>query len=185
MFKLLSLSLVKQSYIAICVFKLCFKNALTHVLVCNVLFTYDIDVLQMRTQFLRADILTPKSYILTVVFCDILPISNVFDYDVSFTPVQISRFQNKPQVLHRAMAQAVSPGLSQRRPGFEPESVHLRFMEEKVALVQVFLGVLRFSTVSIIPQWLSILVRHMEDERPICGRSSETWFHPINKNKCT
>jgi hypothetical protein len=44
----------------------------------------------------------------------------------------------------RAMAQAVSPG-------FDPESVHVGFVVDKVALGQVFPRVLRFSRVNFIP----------------------------------
>jgi hypothetical protein len=45
-------------------------------------------------------------------------------------------------------------GLPPRRPGFASGSVHVRFMVDKVALGQVFLRVLRFSPVSIIPPGL-------------------------------
>ena len=43
-----------------------------------------------------------------------------------------------------------------QRPGFDPRSAHVRFGADKVALGKVFLPVLRFSPVSIIPQSLSI-----------------------------
>jgi hypothetical protein len=42
-------------------------------------------------------------------------------------------------------------GLLPRRPGFDPGSVHVRFVVEKVALGQVFPRVLRFSAVNFIP----------------------------------
>jgi hypothetical protein len=42
-------------------------------------------------------------------------------------------------------------GLSPRRPGFDPGSVHVGFVVDKVALGQAFLRVLRFSPVSLIP----------------------------------
>jgi hypothetical protein len=42
-------------------------------------------------------------------------------------------------------------GLSSQRPGFDPKSVHVRFVVDKVALGQGFLPVLRFSAVSFIP----------------------------------
>jgi hypothetical protein len=42
-------------------------------------------------------------------------------------------------------------GLSPQRPGFNPGSVHVEFVVDKVALGQVFLRVLRFSPVSFIP----------------------------------
>jgi hypothetical protein len=41
--------------------------------------------------------------------------------------------------------------LSPRKPGFDLGSVHMGFVVDKVALGQVFLRVLRFSPVSIIP----------------------------------
>jgi hypothetical protein len=49
-------------------------------------------------------------------------------------------------------------GLSPRRPGFTPGSIHVGFVVDKVALGQVFLRVLRFSPVNIIPPSLSKLV---------------------------
>jgi hypothetical protein len=49
-------------------------------------------------------------------------------------------------------------GLSPRRPGFTPGSIHVGFVVEKVALGQVFLWVLRFSPVIIIPPSLSKLI---------------------------
>jgi hypothetical protein len=42
-------------------------------------------------------------------------------------------------------------GLSPRSPVFAPRSVHVGFVVDKVALGQVFLRVLRFSPVSIVP----------------------------------
>jgi hypothetical protein len=45
----------------------------------------------------------------------------------------------------------LAPGLPPRRPGFDPGSVHVGFVVDKVALGQVFLRVLRFSPVSFIP----------------------------------
>jgi hypothetical protein len=58
----------------------------------------------------------------------------------------------------RSMAQAVS-----RRPPtavarFAPRSVHVGFVVDIVVLGQVLLRVLRFSSVIIIPPWLSILI---------------------------
>jgi hypothetical protein len=38
------------------------------------------------------------------------------------------------------------------------------FVVEKVALGQDFLGIVRFSPVSIIPPWLSMLIYHLGDE---------------------
>jgi hypothetical protein len=55
-------------------------------------------------------------------------------------------------------------------------SFHVGFVVGKVALGQGFLRVLRFSPVSMIPLWLSILVCHLGDEnRSVGGRSSETF----------
>jgi hypothetical protein len=42
-------------------------------------------------------------------------------------------------------------GLAQRRPGFDPGSVHVRFVVDRVALEEVFPRVLRFSPVNFIP----------------------------------
>jgi hypothetical protein len=42
-------------------------------------------------------------------------------------------------------------GFSPRRSGFDPGSVHVEFVVDKVALGQVFLRVLRFSPVNFIP----------------------------------
>jgi hypothetical protein len=61
---------------------------------------------------------------------------------------------------------------SLRKPG----SVRLGFLMDKVALGQVLLEVLRFSPVSMIPPWLSILISHLEgmNNKPFGGHSSET-----------
>jgi hypothetical protein len=53
-------------------------------------------------------------------------------------------------------------GLSLRRPGFATGSIHVGFMVDKVALGQVFLRVLRFSPVDIIPPSLFKLVSSAE-----------------------
>jgi hypothetical protein len=45
----------------------------------------------------------------------------------------------------------LAAGLPPRRPGFDPGSVHVGFVVDKVALGQVFPRVLRFSPVSFIP----------------------------------
>jgi hypothetical protein len=44
--------------------------------------------------------------------------------------------------------------LSPRKPGFDPRSVHVRLVVDKVALGQVFLRVRPFSPVSVIPPML-------------------------------
>jgi hypothetical protein len=48
--------------------------------------------------------------------------------------------------------------LSPQRPRFIPGSVHVGFVVDKVALGEVFLRVLRFFPVDIIPPWLSMLI---------------------------
>jgi hypothetical protein len=52
------------------------------------------------------------------------------------------------------MAQAIRTGLSLRRPGFDPGSVNVGFVVDKVVLGQVFPRVLRFSPISFIPSVL-------------------------------
>jgi hypothetical protein len=54
------------------------------------------------------------------------------------------------KILMRNLRRLVA-GLSPRKPGFDPGSVHAEFVVDKVALGQVFLRVLRFSFVSFIP----------------------------------
>jgi uncharacterized protein (UPF0548 family) len=51
--------------------------------------------------------------------------------------------------------------LSPRSLGFALGSVHVAFLVDKVALGQVILRVLRFSSVSIIPLWFSILIYNL------------------------
>jgi hypothetical protein len=55
--------------------------------------------------------------------------------------------------------------ISPRRPWFAPGSVHIEFVVYNFALGQVFLRVLPFSLVSIIPPWLFILAYHLGDEQ--------------------
>jgi hypothetical protein len=57
-------------------------------------------------------------------------------------------------VLVGAMAQAVSSGLSTRKPGLAPGSAQVGFMVDRMALEQVYLRVLRISPVNIVPPWL-------------------------------
>jgi hypothetical protein len=45
----------------------------------------------------------------------------------------------------------INPLLPPRRPGFDPGSVHVGFVMDKVALGQVFSRILRFSPVNFIP----------------------------------
>jgi hypothetical protein len=62
------------------------------------------------------------------------------------------------------MAQAVS-----RRPLTAEARVHDRisvgFLLDKVALERVFVKVIRFSPVGIIPPWLSVFIYHVGDEQ--------------------
>jgi hypothetical protein len=62
------------------------------------------------------------------------------------------------------MAQVVIVGFSSWRSDFVPRSVHVRFVVDKVALGHIFLRVVLFSTVSIIPPWLFTLIYHLRDE---------------------
>jgi hypothetical protein len=52
-------------------------------------------------------------------------------------------------------------GFSPRRPG----SVHMGFVVDNVALEQVFLLVIRFFPVSVIPPWLFVLKYHLGYEQ--------------------
>jgi hypothetical protein len=75
-------------------------------------------------------------------------------------------------------------GLSLRRRGFVPGSVHVGYVMDKVALTQFFfVWVLLFSLFHIILLWLSILIYiHMGvNNRPLSGHSSET-SRSINMN---
>jgi hypothetical protein len=76
------------------------------------------------------------------------------------------------------MAQAVI-----RQPLTAEARVNMRFVEDKVALGQVSLRVLRPCPVNIIPRWLSRLIVMWEmNSRPVGGRSSETQSHPTDMN---
>jgi hypothetical protein len=56
-------------------------------------------------------------------------------------------------------------GLSRRRLGFAPWQLDVGFVVDKVAEEQDFLPVIRFSPVSIILSWLSMLIYHPGDEQ--------------------
>jgi hypothetical protein len=62
------------------------------------------------------------------------------------------------------MAQAISCLALNTEARFALRSVHVGFVVDKVALVQVFLQVLQFSVVIIILPWLSMLIYDLEDE---------------------
>jgi hypothetical protein len=57
----------------------------------------------------------------------------------------------------RAMLRRLVAGLPPRTPGFDPGSIHVEFVVDKVALGQVFPRVLRFSPVNFIPPVLHYL----------------------------
>jgi hypothetical protein len=61
-------------------------------------------------------------------------------------------------------------GLSLQRAGFLPKSIHVGFVVDKVALGQVFLRVLRFSPVIIIPPLLHI---HLSPPHEVCDSSDQ------------
>jgi hypothetical protein len=55
------------------------------------------------------------------------------------------------------------------------------FVVDKVTMEHVFVRVLLFSPVNIVPPWLSMLIYHLGmNNRPAGGRSSETSSHPID-----
>jgi hypothetical protein len=67
-------------------------------------------------------------------------------------------------------------GLSPRRHGFDPGSVRVGFVVDKVALGQVFLPVLRFSPVNFIPPVLHytkklIFITGLHNKPQGCGAS--------------
>jgi hypothetical protein len=69
----------------------------------------------------------------------------------------------------RAIAQAVSRALATRNSGFDRRSVRVRIVVGKVALAQVFLPVLRFSTVVSI----TFVYVHVADTE---GQTDEAWL---------
>jgi hypothetical protein len=88
-------------------------------------------------------------------------------------------------------------GLSPRRPGFVPGSVHVGCVVDKVALGQVFLRILRFSPVNFIPPVLHSNGKAEETSSSSsssaqgctislqgCGASVASAAGPFNK-KCT
>jgi hypothetical protein len=81
--------------------------------------------------------------------------------------------------------------LSPRRPRFDPRSVHVGFMVDKVALGQVFLRVFRFSRVNFIPpvlhykekrkKKLIIFVTGFHNKPQGCGASVASAAGPFKK----
>jgi hypothetical protein len=87
-------------------------------------------------------------------------------------------------------------GLSPRRPGFDPASVHVGFVVDKVALRQDFPRVLRFSPVNLIPLVLHYLEKRKKKKLIIllfitglhnkpqgCGASVTSAAEPFKKKK--
>jgi hypothetical protein len=89
-------------------------------------------------------------------------VKTVFKADFKFTGVQAS---STVQPLAVPWIRWLVAGLSPRRPGFAPRSINVGFVVDKVALRQVFLRVLRFCPVSIIPPSLSKLISSGGDEQ--------------------
>jgi hypothetical protein len=55
-------------------------------------------------------------------------------------------------------------GLSPQRLVFEPGSIYVEFVVDKMALGQAFFRVLRYYPVNIIPPWLYMLKYRLGDE---------------------
>ena len=72
--------------------------------------------------------------------------------------------------------------LAPPRTGFETRSAHVRFVLDKVALGQVFLPVLRFTPVSIIPSLLhSHLHLHVSAAKRKSGLSLRSFLKTMNR----
>jgi hypothetical protein len=61
-------------------------------------------------------------------------------------------------------------GLSPRKSGFAPGSIHVGFVVDKVVLRQIFLRVIRFSPANIIPPLLHL---HLSQPREVCDSSNQ------------
>jgi hypothetical protein len=61
--------------------------------------------------------------------------------------------------------------------GFAHGSVHVAFVVEKVAMGQIFLRVLHFSPVNIIPPWLHI---HLSSSGGLLMATAQQQSQPIN-----
>jgi hypothetical protein len=72
--------------------------------------------------------------------------------------------QDMLEAWHKAVPEQLLADLSRRKPRFAPGSVHVGFVVDKVALGQVYLGVLRFAPVNIIPPWFLMIICHLGDE---------------------
>jgi hypothetical protein len=84
-------------------------------------------------------------------------------------------------------------GLSPRRPGFDPGSVHVGFVVDKVALEQAFPRVLRFSPLNFIPpvfhysekrkKKLIIFITGLHNKPQGCGASVASAAGPCTTKK--
>jgi hypothetical protein len=90
----------------------------------------------------------------------------------------------------------LEPGLSPRRPGFDPGSVRVGFAVNKVALGQVFPRVFRFSPVNFIPTvlhylekckkliiFLFIFITGLHNKPQGCGASVASAAGPFSTKK--
>jgi len=72
-------------------------------------------------------------------------------------------------------------GLSKRRPGFDPRSVHVRFVLDEVAMGQVFLCILQFSIVyKISPKFHTHLHLHVA----LTSRTNERSLGTFQNQRC-
>jgi hypothetical protein len=79
-------------------------------------------------------------------------------------------------------------GLSRRRSGFDPGSVHVGYVVDKMALGQVFLRVLRFPPVNFIPpvgkrKPLIICITGLHNKPQDCGASVASAAGPFTTKK--
>jgi small ligand-binding sensory domain FIST len=66
-------------------------------------------------------------------------------------------------------------GLSPRRPGFAPGSVHVGLVVDEWHWYRFLSEYFRFSFLDIIPSCFSMIIYHLGiSNRPLVGRSSET-----------
>jgi hypothetical protein len=85
----------------------------------------------------------------------------------------------------------LAAGLPPRRPGFDPGSVHVGFVVDKVVLGQVFLRLLWFSPVDFIPLLgkgqkiiiIVIFIIGLHKKRQGCGASVASAAGPFTTKK--
>jgi hypothetical protein len=75
----------------------------------------------------------------------VCPVAGLASYSVAIKKEVDSRTLAVPWL------RRLAAGLPPRRPGFDPGSVHVGFVVDKLALGQVFPRVLRFSPVNFTP----------------------------------